>query len=100
MRTPPMTNTRLLKQVIVAALAGAALVSPQPALVSAHESYTVQVPVGDPTPPPYTPHTCTDQSWNSPIVKVHTSEIPHSSDTPDLVNAIDQVNAQVANVGG
>jgi hypothetical protein len=42
--------------------------------------------------------TCTEKSWATPTVKIHTSGF--TGNATDLVNAIEDVNAQIGKVGG
>src|SRR5215471_12762375 len=97
-------NTRKPNLLLISALAGLMLASTLPAAVSAHEPYQQQVPWdATPTPAPGAP-VCADREWASPIVKIHTSEFTNAltgaGTLDDMVQAVEDVNAQIAKVGG
>src|SRR5436190_11957160 len=94
-------NPKTVQTLFMSVLAGLVLTSTLPVAVSAHEPHQKLVPYENatPTPAPGAP-VCADREWHSPIVKIHTSEFTGPGNKDDMVQAVEDVNAQIARVGG
>jgi hypothetical protein len=87
------------RQRLYAAIVGAAVVANTalPVGVSAHEPYEPQHTMGEQTDHDSVP-SCGAAAWSSPVVRIHPDLF--IGNQADMEDAIRDVNAQIANVGG